>query len=345
MTLLRVEDLHTWFRSDRGTVRAVNGVSFALDRGRTLGIVGESGSGKSVLIRSVMGLRWATNIARSDGAVWFDGVDLRSLRERQLRAMWGRRISMVFQDPMTSLNPVMKVNRQVAEVLRYRLGMDKAAARRRTVELLASVGIPDPARRADEYPHQLSGGMRQRVTIAIALAGEPDLLIADEPTTALDVTVQAQILALLQRLQRERSMALIVVTHDLGVATGIADEIAVMYAGKVVERAPAEALVRSIRMPYTEALLRSRPLLENKSHTRLAVIPGRPPSMVGAIPGCPFHPRCAYARDRCKHEEPPLIAEREGHEYACWYPVDTSPAEPAPEGASRISTATRTDGG
>jgi oligopeptide/dipeptide ABC transporter ATP-binding protein len=332
MTLLEVEGLYTWFDSDRGIVRAVNGISFELQRGRTLGIVGESGSGKSVLIRSIMGLHWATNIARWDGDVRFDGVDLRSLRGRRLRAIWGRRISMVFQDPMTSLNPVMKVGKQVGEVLRRRLGMDGPAARRRTVELLASVGIPDPERRTGEYPHQLSGGMRQRVTIAMALSGEPDLLIADEPTTALDVTVQAQILALLRRLQQERSMALILVTHDLGVATGVADEIAVMYAGQVVERAPADTLLHSIRMPYTEALLRSRPLLENRSHTRLAVIPGRPPSMVGAIPGCPFNPRCAYARERCTHEAPPLLAERQDHEYACWYPVGSAePTRPAPE--------------
>jgi oligopeptide/dipeptide ABC transporter ATP-binding protein len=320
MTLLRVEDLRTWFRTDVGTVRAVDGVSFELDRGKTLAIVGETGSGKSVLVRSIMGLRWATNISRSEGKVWFDGVDLKALGERRLRQMWGRRISMVFQNPMTSLNPVMPVGAQIGEVLQHRMGMGRGHARTRTLELLNAVGIPDPARRADQYPHQLSGGLRQRVTIAIALAGEADLLIADEPTTALDVTVQAQILTLLKDLQRERSMALIIVTHDLGVATGIADDVIVMYAGRIVEQAPARSVVGTMRMRYTEALLRARPHLTNPSHTRLAVIPGRPPNLLKEIVGCPFAPRCAYVLDRCRNETPPLVSETPSHRYACWNP-------------------------
>lgn len=333
MTLLRVEDLRTWFRTDSGSVRAVDGVDLTLDRERTLAIVGESGSGKSVLVRTIMGLQWARNIERVEGHVWLDDVDLQSLKQGELRELWGRRVSMVFQNPMTSLNPVMPIGRQVGEVLTIRLGMSRAEAKTRTLELLADVGIADPARRATEYPHQLSGGMRQRVTIAIALAGEPDLLIADEPTTALDVTVQAQILALLAKLQREHGMALILVTHDLGVAMKIADEIVVMYAGKVVERAPARTLGISMRMRYTQALLNARPKVDGASHSRLAVIPGRPPSMLNPIGGCAFAPRCGYAQERCAIEEPPLESAGDRHQFACWYPNDAA-----------LSSTTRNDG-
>ena len=236
VTLLRTENLTTYFRTRRGIVRAVDDVSFDVEAGTTLAIVGESGSGKSVLTRSLLGLHTTTNIDRADGRVFLDGVDLRTLPRRELRRIWGQRIGLVSQNPMVALNPVVRVGRQITEVLRKNLGLSVTAARARAVELLEAVGIPDPQRRMREYPHQLCGGLRQRVTIAIAISCEPDLLIADEPTTALDVTVQAQILALLRSLQQDRGMAMIFVSHDLGVVAGLADEIAVMYAGRIVER-------------------------------------------------------------------------------------------------------------
>jgi peptide/nickel transport system ATP-binding protein len=229
---------------------------------------------------------------------------------------------MVFQDPMTTLNPVVKVGRQITEVMRRHLGISKREARSRAVDLLASVGIPEPKRRLDEYPGRLSGGMRQRVSIAIALSCGPKLMFADEPTTALDVTVQAQILDLIAEQQRERNMSVVLVSHDLGVIAGHADEIAVMYAGKVVERAPTKTLFSSMRMPYTEALFRSIPKLDNPSHTRLRVIDGRPPDLANLPKGCNFAPRCPYAQDRCREEEPPLVASGSlAHAFACWYPI------------------------
>jgi oligopeptide/dipeptide ABC transporter ATP-binding protein len=319
---LDVIGLSTSFPTERGLVRAVDGVSLGIERGQTLGIVGESGSGKTVLSRSIMGLLPAS--ARREGQVLFEGQDLAALSARDLRDIWGAEIAMVFQDPMTSLNPVVRIGRQITESLRHHLRLDKETAKEDAVALLKSVGIPEPRRRFDEYPHQLSGGMRQRVTIAIALACGPKLLLADEPTTALDVTVQAQILDLLEAKRRERHMAMILVTHDLGVVAGRTDEILVMYAGRVVERAPTYTLFTDMKMPYTESLMASIPRIEQPSHTRLRAIGGRPPDLAAPPVGCRFAPRCPYVRPKCTVEEPPLLpAPTPGHVYRCWYPVGT----------------------
>ena len=338
--LLEVSELRTAFKTPRGLARAVNDVSFTLDRGRTLGIVGESGSGKSVLSRSIMGLLPKHNVVRS-GSVTFEGRELIDVPPSAMRELWGTEMAMVFQDPMTSLNPVMKVGRQVTESLRVNLDMEKEQAEATALTLFRSVGIPEPDRRLKEYPHQLSGGMRQRIVIAIALACGPKLLFADEPTTALDVTVQAQILNLLAQQQRERHMAMILVTHDLGVVAGRADEIAVMYAGQIVEKAPTQTLFASMHMPYTEALLKSIPKLDQRSHTKLEIIGGRPPDLVSPPVGCKFSPRCPYAQAKCEAEEPPLVeAETPGHYFKCWFPVNaptldmpdpTVTREPLPE--------------
>jgi oligopeptide/dipeptide ABC transporter ATP-binding protein len=331
--LLRVVDMKTHFRTDRGTVRAVDGVSFTLERGRTLGVVGESGSGKTILSRSVMGLLPTGNTIRS-GHVFYEGTDIIDYSPDDMRAVWGAEMSMVFQDPMTSLNPVMKIGRQITESLEFHLKMDKNESTQTALALLSSVGIPEPASRLNEYPHQLSGGMRQRITIAIALACGPKLLFADEPTTALDVTVQAQILNLLQQQQKERHMAMILVTHDLGVVAGRTDDIAVMYGGKVVEQAPTAALFAAMKMPYTQALLNSIPRIQDRSHTRLEAIAGRPPDLINPPKGCNFAARCRYAQQRCLEESPPLMedANTPGHFYRCWFPVDTA------EGAEALAT-------
>jgi peptide/nickel transport system ATP-binding protein len=331
MTLLDVTDVNTWFGSKQGPVRAVDGVSLQLERGRTLGLVGESGSGKSAFVRSIMRLHHPASVARYDGRILFDGTDLATLGARDLRAYWGPRIGIVFQNPMTSLNPVVRIGRQLTETLRAHLGLDRRAARERAIELLTWVGIADPERRLRAYPHEFSGGMRQRVAIAIALACEPELLIADEPTTALDVTVQTQILALLNRIQRERGMSMIVVTHDLGVVAGIADEVAVMYAGRIVEHGATADVVERPRMPYTGALLASIPRIDAPSQSRLPTIPGRMPSLVASegARGCPFAPRCAHATDRCMVEQPPLAQDDHGDQsFACWHPL--TPASHAP---------------
>jgi peptide/nickel transport system ATP-binding protein len=321
--LLEVQDVKTYFDSPRGVVHAVDGVSFTLDRGRTLGVVGESGSGKTVLARSLMGLLPKRHVIRS-GSIRFEGREIGNLGPDELRKIWGSQMAMVFQDPMTSLNPVMKVGKQVTESLLYHLDISRNYASELAEALFVSVGIPEPKRRLNEYPHQLSGGLRQRVMIAIALACGPKVLFADEPTTALDVTVQAQILDLLQQQQRERFMAMILVTHDLGVVAGRTDEIAVMYAGKVVEKAPTSVLFRNMKMPYTEALMEAIPKLADKSHTRLRVISGRPPQLVNPPIGCRFAPRCPYAQEKCIKEEPPLReSDVPGHQFACWFPVGT----------------------
>jgi peptide/nickel transport system ATP-binding protein len=320
-TLLEVSDLRVAFRTPRGRVRAVDGVSFSLERGNALGIVGESGSGKTVLSRGIMGLLPSRQTELS-GSVRFAGQEILALPARHMRHLWGSEMSMIFQDPMTSLNPLMRIGAQIVEPLKTHLDMPNDEARATAERLLRDVRIPEAERRLRQYPHELSGGMRQRVMIAIALACGPTLLFADEPTTALDVTVQAQILDLIGEQRRDRNMSVILVTHDLGVVAGHTDEIAVMYAGRLVEKAPTRSLFANMKMPYTKSLLRSIPKLDEPSHTRLVTIPGRPPDLVNPPKGCRFAPRCAYARDRCHVEEPPLVAaERPDHVYACWYPV------------------------
>jgi peptide/nickel transport system ATP-binding protein len=328
--LLDIDELRTLFSTDRGKLRAVDGVSFSLERGKTLGVVGESGCGKSVLARSIMGLM--PNNAEREGRIVFEGHDVADAPPEHLRDLWGAQMSMVFQDPMTSLNPVMKIGKQITESLRHHLDVSKEYAGETAVALLQSVGIPEASRRMSEYPHQLSGGMRQRVMIAIALACGPKLLFADEPTTALDVTVQAQILDLLQAQQRDRFMAMILVTHDLGVVAGRTDEIAVMYAGRFVEKAPTRTLFSAVRHPYTEALLKSIPMLAQPSHTRLEAISGRPPDLVNPPPGCKFAPRCPYAQPKCLTEEPPLVEDDEpGHANRCFFPVGSAAGRDALE--------------
>ena len=318
--LLEVVDLKTHFRTERGMVRAVDGVTFTLERGQALGVVGESGSGKTVLSRTIMGLLPSNAVLA--GSVRFAGQEVLGLDSKQLRHIWGREMSMVFQNPMTSLNPLMKVGKQICEPLQLHLGLDKAAALQTAERLMNDVRIPEPAKRLHQYPHELSGGMRQRVMIAIAMACGPTLLFADEPTTALDVTVQAQILDLIGEQRRERNMSVVLVTHDLGVVAGHTDVIAVMYGGRLVEKAPTKKLFANMKMPYTMSLMRSIPRIEDPSHTRLLTIPGRPPDLVHPPAGCRFAPRCAYARDRCHTDEPPLVpAESADHVYACWYPV------------------------
>jgi oligopeptide/dipeptide ABC transporter ATP-binding protein len=318
--LLDVDDLKTHFRTERGLVRAVDGVTFSIERGKALGIVGESGSGKTVLSRSIMGLLPSTAVL--SGSVRFAGQEILGLDARQMRHLWGREMSMVFQNPMVSLNPVMRIGKQIIEPLQIHLGMTRRDAEATAVQLLRDVRIPEAERRLKQYPHELSGGMRQRVMIAIALACGPTLLFADEPTTALDVTVQAQILELIGEQRRDRNMSVILVTHDLGVVAGHTDEIAVMYGGRLVEKAPTRTLFADMKMPYTKSLMRSIPKIEDSSHTRLLAIPGRPPDLVNPPPGCRFAPRCAYAREKCTQEEPPLMpASSPDHVYACWYPV------------------------
>jgi peptide/nickel transport system ATP-binding protein len=350
-TVLEVTDLATHFLTPRGRVRAVDGVSLALNRGTTLGIVGESGSGKTIFARSVMNLLPKENVVRS-GRVEFLGRNLMELDDKRMRELCGADIAMVFQDPMSSLNPVMAIGKQITESLRLHLGTGRREARSIACALLRSVNISEPERRFSEYPHQLSGGMRQRVMIAVALACGPRLLFADEPTTALDVTVQAEILTLLQDQQRDRHMTMVLVTHDLGVVASRTDEIAVMYAGRIVEQASTSVLFTEMRHPYTEALFRSIPKLENPSHTHLRVITGRPPDLVSPPPGCSFAPRCPYVGDRCRSVSPALTAIGSGnHRLACFHPLGS------PEGAEAlernlaaglpqaVALSDRTDGG
>jgi oligopeptide/dipeptide ABC transporter ATP-binding protein len=327
--MLSVRNLSTTFHTANGSLKAVDDVSFDLNRNETLGVVGESGSGKSVMVRSVMGLIAVEHGVEQHGSVLFDGVDIAQLPLRRLREMWGSDIGMVLQDPMTSLNPVTRVGHQIVETLRRHTDISRGDAKRRAVQLLQDVGIADPHHRVRLHPHELSGGMRQRVTIAIALAANPNLLIGDEPTTALDVTVQQQILNLLSRVQAEREMAMILVTHDLGVVRNHSDKIIVMYAGRVVEAAPTKSLFAGVKMPYTKALLDSLPRLNLPSHSRLRAISGSPPNLLGKLQGCRFSPRCPAAQDICRNEEAPLAAAADDptHQYRCWFPVGSSEYE------------------
>lgn len=327
--LLQVNEARTCFHTSRGRLVAVDGVTFDLVEGETLGIVGESGSGKSVLVRTVMNLLASNAQVSSATTIVFDGRDVRSLRPAEARHFWGTEMAMVFQDPMTSLNPVKKIGRQLTESMRFHLGLGRREATARAVHLLQRVGIPEPERRLDQYPHELSGGMRQRVTIAIALACSPRLLIADEPTTALDVTVQKQILDLLDELQEQEGMAMILITHDLGVVAGHADRVAIMYAGQVVETATTARLFNHYQHPYTEALLKSIPRIEDPSHAPLEAINGRPPDMVNPVGYCRFAPRCRAAQQRCLEESPTLDEVAPGHSLRCFFPVGSEHGERA----------------
>jgi peptide/nickel transport system ATP-binding protein len=321
MALLEVENLQTHFRTPDGVNRAVDGVSFQVEQGETLAIVGESGCGKSVTANSILRLI-PEPPGRIAGAIRFQGIDLLKLSDRAMRAIRGNDISMIFQEPMTSLNPVLNVGRQLGETLRLHQGLDKRAAEARAVDMLALVGISEPRRRVREYPHQMSGGMRQRVMIAMALACNPKLLIADEPTTALDVTIQAQILELMADLKRKVGAAIILITHDLGVVAEVAERVMVMYAGRKVEEAPVAQLFRSPRHPYTQGLLGAVPKLGSSltgTDTRLAEIPGLVPSLKERIPGCVFASRCRLATELCRQLAPALETKAPGHVAACHF--------------------------
>jgi peptide/nickel transport system ATP-binding protein len=323
MSLLSVRDLHVRFRTRKSTLYAVNGVSFDLEPGETLGVVGESGCGKSVSALAMLGI--LPKSARIEGSVMFDDRDLLKLLDPQLRAIRGKDIAMIFQDPMTSLNPVLKIGRQLSESLRKHLGMDKVAAREEAARLLDLVGIPDAENRLGDFPHQFSGGMRQRVMIAMAISCKPRILIADEPTTALDVTIQAQILELLKRLVAESNMALLLITHDLGVVAGICDRTSVMYAGNIVEAASTPELFARPRHPYTVGLLRSVPRLDDARGVKLHPIKGTVRSMTTPPTSCAFAPRCAYSVERSLCEVPPLEpVDRPDHLVACFNPVPDS---------------------
>ena len=314
--LLDIRGLRTHFFTDEGVVRAVDGVSLPVRPGQIVGVVGESGCGKSVTALSI--LRLVEPPGRIvEGQILFEGRDLRTLPERELRALRGHRISMIFQEPMTSLNPVFTVGDQIAEAIRLHLGASPAEARERTIEMLRRVRIPSPESRVDAYPHQMSGGMRQRVMIAMALSCGPRLLIADEPTTALDVTIQAQILELMKELQRESGMSVLLITHDLAVVAETADQVAVMYASKVVEQASVRELFGAPLHPYTQGLMQARPSLKTAKEERLRMIPGAVPNPLFFPPGCKFHPRCPLAVDSCRSVEPVLRELRPGHWVAC----------------------------
>jgi oligopeptide/dipeptide ABC transporter ATP-binding protein len=316
--LLKVRNLSTYFFTEDGVVRAVDGVSLDIHRGEIVGLVGESGCGKTVTALSIMRLIPSPPGRIVSGEIWFEGVDLLKLDDDGIRSIRGHKIAMVFQEPMTSLNPVLTIGRQLTEPLEVHLKMEPRQARARAIELLEMVGIPEPHKRIDSYPHQFSGGMRQRVMIAMALACSPRLLLADEPTTALDVTIQAQILELMTHLTRELGTAVLIITHNLGVVARYAQRVYVMYAGKVVETAPAMELYHRPHHPYTLGLLRSVPRLDQGRKARLEPIEGFPPDMVHIPPGCAFHPRCPFRTERCQVEGPPLVAVGPEHMVACW---------------------------
>ena len=321
MALLETKDLHTYFTTRRGIVKAVNGVSYSIDSGKTLGIVGESGSGKSVSAMSILKLLDGNGYVDS-GEILFDGKDMTKISMNEMYKIRGNKISVIFQEPMTALNPVFSIERQLSEPFIIHRGMNKKQAAKAAVKMLADVKIPNPEVVVKQYPHQLSGGMRQRVMIAIALACEPELLIADEPTTALDVTIQAQILRLMNNLKQEHGTAIMFITHDLGVINQMADDVAVMYCGQVVEHVPAEVLFGKdpkFNHPYTEGLLASVPRLDTDS-ARLDAIPGAVPHPLDLPKGCKFGPRCKYCTKKCMEQEPELVKVGEGHEIRCFYP-------------------------
>ena len=316
MSLLEVKDLKTYFYTDAGVAKSVDGVTFSVERGKVLGIVGESGCGKSVTSLSIMRLVDPTTGRYEGGSILFDGQDILKLPEKEMQKLRGNKISMIFQEPMTSLNPVFTIGYQIEESLMLHKGMDKKAARARAIELLEMVGIPKAAKRVDEYPHQLSGGMRQRVMIAMALAGDPELLIADEPTTALDVTIQAQILDLLKELQEKLHMSIIFITHDLGVIAEMADEVAVMYAGEIVEKAKTRELFDDPKHPYTVGLMDSIPDI-NQEVERLTTLEGLVPSLYDMPKGCHFAPRCKYACPECEEKHVELTDLEGGRQVRC----------------------------
>ena len=328
--LLEVKELHTEFRTGAGLVRAVDGVSYTVEHGETVAVVGESGSGKSVGALSILRLIADPPGRITSGEILFDGRDLLSLSETEMRKVRGRDIGMVFQEPMTSLNPVLTIGRQITETLEEHQGADRGTAERRALELLEMVGIADPRRRLRQYPHQLSGGMRQRVMIAIALACNPKLIIADEPTTALDVTIQAQILELMKSLTRKLGVAQIIITHNLGVVARYASRVNVMYAGRIVEAGPAEAIYHRPRHPYTMALLRSVPRLDRPRQARLDPVEGQPPDLTRLDGGCAFRPRCRFAVERCGEMRPPLEATSDAdHLAACFRSAELAAEEVA----------------
>jgi len=322
-SILKLENLKVRFATHRGQLEAVRGVDLEIEAGTSIGIVGESGSGKTVLSRAAMGLLTGSNITR-EGRITFDGKVLSEMSREEVRNEFGTGMAMIFQDPMTALNPVRRIGSQLQESLRVRLGMSRKEARARSIELLTLVRIPEPKQMLRKFPNQLSGGMRQRIMIAIAISCNPKLLFADEPTTALDVTVQAQILELLTDLRKELNMTMVLVTHDLGVVAGNTDYVAVMYAGEIVEQASTADLFANMKMPYTEALFKSIPNINMKSGSRLPVIEGRLPDPTDRPPGCGFASRCNYAQDKCFTEHPELEAAKDGHLYRCWFPLGDS---------------------
>lgn len=327
--LLDISNLTVSFPTEGGRIRAVKGISYSLNEGEVLGVVGESGSGKSVHSLAIMRLLAGGRVEA--GEVRLKGRDLLKLDKREMTEVRGRQVAMIFQDPISSLNPVLRIGFQLCESLRQHLGMTRRQARERAADLLTLVGIPDAAQRLDSYPHELSGGMRQRVMIALAIACNPSLIIADEPTTALDVTIQAQIIQLIKKLQRDLRIAVIWISHDLGVIAGLAQTVNVMYAGYIVERAPVQALYERPRHPYTIGLLDSMPQLAGDGGERLKSIPGRPPDMSRQFAGCPFSPRCAWSTDDCQALMPPVETIEDGHEIRCWN-WRLTPKERAPEG-------------
>jgi oligopeptide/dipeptide ABC transporter ATP-binding protein len=332
--ILEVKDLRTRFHIAEGTVHAVNGVSFSLNHGETIAVVGESGCGKSVTMMSIMGLIPIPPGEIASGQALYEGRDLLKLKDSEMEQIRGREIAMIFQDPMTAFNPVLSIGRQLSEPMRVHMGMDKASIQQRSIELFNQVGISDPVQRLREYPHQFSGGMRQRAMIAMALSCSPSVLIADEPTTALDVTIQAQIVELVQAIRANMNMSVIWITHDLGVVAEMAERVIVMYAGFIVEEAKVDDLYEDPRHPYTQALLAALPRVDRQRETRLNSIPGAPPNLLVEPKGCPFAPRCVSVTERCRNEMPPLLEVAPTHWAACWYDARAVPG-PA-SGAGQI---------